>query len=230
MKKFITTFTLSTLLVPALALSTSTVTKVEAAQEKYEIPSLTLTGEKYDGKALIRTLRYDDTDKKGRKYIEFINVPKVIQEKVKTKDPEAVQEVTALLAQYYNSDEVNNIVGLNELLLQFIPEIPKSKISISKDYAPTASENLNSSLDYIKKDEELSVSKEDKEVLYSSYNDSKPFLKNFTPYSNKEELYKVTEKYAEDLRVKWYENALTYIIAGIVVVVAIVLFIFFRRR
>ncbi|MED3831630.1 hypothetical protein P4575_27980, partial [Priestia megaterium] len=132
--------------------------------------------------------------------------------------------------QDYDSDEVNNIVGLNELLLQFIPEIPKSKISISKDYAPTASENLNSSLEYIKKNENLSISKEDKEVLYSSYNDSKAFLKSFTPYSNKEELYKVTEKYAEELRVKWYENTLTYIIGGIVVVVAIVLFIFFRRR
>jgi len=76
----------------------------------------------------------------------------------------------------------------------------------------------------------VSVSKSDKEVLYSSYNDNKQFLTKFTPYSDKQELYNVTEKYAEELKVKWYESVTTYIIAGIAIVVAIVLFIFFRRR
>jgi len=229
MKKLITTFTLTTLLVPAFVL-TSTTTNVEAKQEKYEFPSLMLTSEKYDGQSLIRTLKYTDTDKKGDKYINFIDVPEVIQKKVKTKDPNAVQEVTALLAKYYDSKEVNNVVGLNELFLQFIPEIPYSKISVSKEYAPSVSDSLYLSLKYINQDTKVSVSKSDKEVLYSSYNDNKQFLTKFTPYSDKQELYNVTEKYAEELKVKWYESVTTYIIAGIAIVVAIVLFIFFRRR
>lgn len=230
MKKLLAVVALSTFLLPNVVFATTTTSKQDVDSSKYEYPSLTLIKEKYDGKLLMRFLKYNDTERKDNTYVDYIEVPKTIQKKVKASDDKAIQNVTALLASEYDSKGVNDIVRLNELFLQFIPEIPNSKITVSKEYGPTFSDNLKLSLNYIEDKRKVTLTNEEKTTLASTFNSDKNFVKKFTPYQDKNALYKETQELADQLSLKWYQKTVIYVIGGIVIILAAVLFIFFRRR
>lgn len=165
MKKLATTLAAVMVLSPSV-IDASTILKIEdeetllegyQTEYEFDFEPLTLLEETYDGECLIRTFQYQDS---GRLTLRFIELPPSITKQVETNDENAVAKVTALLAQYYLHEEIDNIPSLNELLLAYTPDRPFNKLSVSKEYEHTFSDNLKYVLDAIENNEQKIVVKQ----------------------------------------------------------------------
>lgn len=224
MKKLIVTLALSSLVYPVSIQAAEKAIQPESNAEKIQHESLTLMEEKYDGNSINRIYQYNDSK---RPYIQTIEVPKSIQKEVKKSDSDAVEKVTSMLANYY--DDVDNVIKLNEVLYMYIPHKPESKINISESYQQTVSDNLFSSLSYIEKNNKNDVPKSEIEELKETYGPSE-IEKEIIPHKTKENLYKETKEFANELDIKWYENKWTYIISGIVILISLFIVFILRFR
>lgn len=185
---------------------------------------LILLEEEYDGENLIRTFQYADS---GRKTLRFIELPSSITEQISTDDEKAVSKVTALLAQYYLQEDIDNLPSLNELLLAYTPDRPYNKLSVSKEYAHTFAENLNYVLGIIDGDKEvdsIKIPESEAEMLTNTKYDT-----NTHPYKTKDRLLEETAALYEDLRIKWYEKSSTYFALGAGTLLASLLAFIYKR-
>ena len=232
MNKTITAFAMAALLLPnilsldnVLAEETDSlyIQPEESVDESVIINDLykplILTNEEYNGFYIIREFKYADSDDI---YTQLIEVPNSITEQVDTKDEDSIAKVTALLAQYYAHDSINNISRLNEVLLSQVSEYPLSKISVSEEYEHTFAENLKHTLDALATNASISIPEDEKEFLKSYFNKE-------LVYDTKEELLTATDVWYEELRIKWYEKTSSYIALGIVILSASA-FIIYKRR
>lgn len=231
MKKIVTTLMMSTLLIPSFVThaeetplldneETAEVEIIADSDTEYYFESITLQSESYDGEFLIRYFQDDDSGKLSARYIEL---PASIISQVDVDDENAVAKVTSLMAQYYAQESINNIPSLNMLLLSYVPDTPYSKVSVSKEYRETFSENLNYVLSTLKEDAKVEILEEEKELMKDFYDDQA------VPFETKEELLIGTEKFYEEIRIKWYEKLSTYIVLGSAIAL-ITAFIIFKRR
>lgn len=229
MKKIFTTLAMSTLLVPSMATVSLMVNEenvkgeliIEDSGVEYFLEDVTLISESYNGESLIR---YFQDDISGKESMRFIDLPTSITEKVDVNDEKAVAKVTALLAQYYAQDSINNIPSLNMILLSYVPDVPLSKVSISKEYRKEFSENLEYVLDILEENNKVEILEEERNLLEDFYDDKK------VPFNSKEEVLKATESWYKELRIKWYEKTSTYIVIGVIFVLLSSAFIISKRR
>lgn len=232
MKKTITAFAMAALLLPNI-LSIDTVLAEESnslgiqqdqmVDESVVLADLykpmILTNEEYNGYYIIREFKYADSNDI---YTQLIELPESITKQVDVKDEDSVAKATALLAQYYSHESINNISRLNEVLLSQVSEYPLSEISVSKEYRPIFAENLKYALDTLVENKEVSIPEEEREFLTSYFNEE-------LAYETKDELLTATNLWYDDLRIKWYEKTSSYIVIGIAIVSASA-FIVYKRR
>jgi len=239
MKRTITAFAMASLLFPNMISAESVLTEeattadllLEAQQEELDEETMSiilndlskpmqLIGESYNGYSIVRDFVILETEET---YTHIIEVPSSITEQIKPTDENALAEATALLAQYYAHDSINNINRLNEVFLSEVAELPFSEISVSEEYAPTFAENLKYALDSITEGKEIEIPEDEKELLTSYYN-------AVPTYDTKEKLFSASEELYKELRIKWYEKTSSYVVIGAVLFISIATFIVYKRR
>lgn len=222
MKKIVaTTLAITALFLPSATYAEDLV-KEEFSEVKYE--PLVLKKEYFDGVDLTRIYEYEKTHKP---YFHTIEIPEGIRKNLNQDNPNYVDKVITQLARYYN--QVGNVQSLNELFYQYIPETPGSKISFSEDYAPIASEHLENAIEDLDNGQPIKITKQDKILVEQKYGDN-AFQKEFVPFKSQEQLITKSKELAEDLRIKWYEKTITYVILGIGFLLSLILFILYKRR